>query len=75
MARYSKTRKIRLRSYIIGFILLISLAAILGRFYKRKLVIASRPNVILIILDAARADHFSCYGYGKNTTPRMDAIS
>ncbi len=32
------------------------------------------PNVIFIILDAARADHFSTYGYGKNTTPRMDKI-
>jgi arylsulfatase A-like enzyme len=33
------------------------------------------PNVFFIILDAARADHFSCYGYKKNTTPNIDAIS
>ncbi|HNV86209.1 MAG TPA: sulfatase [Candidatus Omnitrophota bacterium] len=33
-----------------------------------------KPNVILIVLDSARADHFSCYGYAKNTTPNMDAI-
>jgi len=33
------------------------------------------PNIILIILDSARADHFSCYGYHRNTTPRIDAIS
>ena len=32
------------------------------------------PNVLFIILDAARADHFSCYGYRKHTTPRMDGI-
>jgi len=35
----------------------------------------SQPNIILIVLDAARADHFSCYGYNKNTTPHMDAIA
>jgi len=36
---------------------------------------ASSPNIVFIILDAARADHFSCYGYQKNTTPSIDAIS
>jgi len=35
----------------------------------------SRPNVIFIVIDAARADHFSCYGYKKNTTTNIDAIS
>ena len=33
------------------------------------------PNVIFLLLDAARADHFSCYGYLKETTPRMDEIA
>ncbi|HOO77030.1 MAG TPA: sulfatase [bacterium] len=33
------------------------------------------PNVIFVILDAARADHFSGYGYGKPTTPRIDEIA
>jgi arylsulfatase A-like enzyme len=32
-------------------------------------------NVVLIILDAARADHFGCYGYGRRTTPEIDAIA
>jgi choline-sulfatase len=35
---------------------------------------AQRPNVILIVLDAARADHFSGYGYERDTTPNMDAM-
>ena len=34
-----------------------------------------RPNVIYIVLDAARADHFSGYGYSENTTPCIDAIA
>ena len=35
---------------------------------------ADPPNIVMIVLDAARVDHFSFYGYGRNTTPRMDAI-
>ncbi len=35
----------------------------------------SSPNVLFILLDAARADHFSCYGYKKKTTPCIDEIS
>ncbi len=34
-----------------------------------------RPNVILIVLDGARADRFGVYGYEKNTTPRIDEIA
>ncbi len=35
----------------------------------------SKPNVLLLILDTARADHFSSYGYGRATTPQMDALA
>ncbi len=32
-------------------------------------------NVILITLDTTRADHLSCYGFSKATTPRIDQIA
>jgi arylsulfatase len=32
-------------------------------------------KAILILLDAARADRFSCYGYDKPTTPHMDSLA
>lgn len=32
-------------------------------------------NVVVILLDAARADHFGCYGYGRNTTPIVDGLA
>ncbi len=32
-------------------------------------------NVVLFLLDAARADHFGSYGYGRDTTPRSDAFA
>jgi len=31
-----------------------------------------KPNVILIGIDALRADHLSCYGYNLNTSPNID---
>jgi len=33
-----------------------------------------RPNVLLIVLDTARADHLSCYGYSRKTSPYIDTL-
>jgi len=35
---------------------------------------SSRPNVLLISLDACRADHLSSYGYHRKTSPFLDEI-
>ncbi len=32
-------------------------------------------NVILIVCDALRPDHLSCYGYKKGTSPNIDALA
>ena len=32
------------------------------------------PNVILVSIDTLRADHLGSYGYGKQTTPRIDSF-
>ena len=34
-----------------------------------------KPNIILITLDTVRADHLSCYGYKRLTTPHVDRLS
>ncbi len=34
-----------------------------------------KPNVILISIDTLRADHMSCYGYSRNTTPVLDSLT
>jgi choline-sulfatase len=35
-----------------------------------------RPrNVILYLVDALRADHLGCYGYGRPVSPRVDAFA
>jgi len=33
------------------------------------------PNVILIVMDAVRADHLSCYGYHRKTSPNIDKLA
>lgn len=36
---------------------------------------AKRPNVLLYLCDTLRADHLSCYGYEKPTSPEIDAFA
>jgi arylsulfatase A-like enzyme len=33
------------------------------------------PNIVLITADALRADHLSCYGYGRKTSPNIDQFA
>ena len=35
----------------------------------------ARPNIFIYISDALRADHVGCYGYKRNTTPRIDQFA
>lgn len=36
---------------------------------------ATRPDVLVIVLDTVRADHLSLYGYGRETTPALAALA
>jgi len=62
--------------------LILILAAILLIFYpvwkyiiKKSESKIKNSNVILIIVDTLRADHLSCYGYERNTSPNLDNFS
>ena len=35
----------------------------------------SRPNILLIAVDSLRADHLSCYGYHRLTSPHIDRFA
>jgi len=37
--------------------------------------IVKHANIIICVLDAARVDHFGCYGYQRETTPNVDEIA
>lgn len=32
----------------------------------------NRPNIIIVLADALRPDHLSCYGYHKSSSPNLD---
>ena len=34
-----------------------------------------RPNVVILLLDALRADHVGCYGYSVPTSPNIDGLA
>jgi len=34
-----------------------------------------RPNIFLVTVDALRADHLSCYGYCRDTSPNIDRFA
>jgi arylsulfatase A-like enzyme len=35
----------------------------------------AEANVVIVVLDAARADHVGCYGYPRPTTPNLDRLA
>ena len=41
----------------------------------RPLPAPDAPNLVLIVLDTLRADHLSCMGYERPTTPQLDALA
>jgi len=58
---------------VLFLLVLLVLAAALGWY-----MLSSGPeirNVVLISIDTCRADHLSCYGFEKQTTPNIDKIS
>lgn len=56
-------------------VLTLSVYFLISYMIKSNLAIKNKPNIILITLDALRADHVGCYGYPKNTTPFIDELS
>jgi len=50
--------------------LLVAAAAILSAACGR----ADRPNILLIVVDTARADRFTTNGYARDTTPAIEAL-
>lgn len=36
---------------------------------------STQPDIVLLVLDTQRADRLSCYGYGAETSPQLDAFA
>ena len=58
-------------------ILVCSLSIIYFTFFANhnEVALKSDFNIVLITIDALRADHLSCYGYERNTSPNIDKIA
>lgn len=41
----------------------------------RLRAVTADANVVLVVLDATRADHVGCYGYPRQTTPTIDRLA
>lgn len=60
-----------------------ALVTIQGGFWLREELAVSRlpqanpvaPNIVVIVVDALRADHLSSYGYERQTTPNIDRLA
>jgi arylsulfatase A-like enzyme len=53
-------------------------ALLLALDLSERLVTSRRPsgpNVLLISVDTLRADHLGCYGYVRDTSPRLDRLA
>jgi len=71
-------KKLLLIIVIIAFILvlIVYLTFDVSRQLKLKtLSSSSQRGVILIIADALRADHLSCYNYTRTTSPHIDSLA
>ncbi len=61
--------KIALRSYRI----LLCLVCLFALSCNRGA--AAHTNILLVIIDTTRADHLSCYGYARMTSPCIDSLA
>jgi len=61
------------------FAVVISVASTGGNDYLHRFWMSTRQprdvNIILIVVDALRADHLSCYGYSQQTSPHIDELA
>jgi len=48
---------------------------IFNNIAKENKILCKDCNVILIVIDALRADHLGCYGYKKNIAPNIDRLA
>jgi len=52
-----------------------SATAKVGRSADELRAAVDDANVVICVLDAARADHVGCYGYPRDTTPNIDRLA
>ena len=81
MEKQEKTLR-KAAPWLLGFTILILAVNQGGQWAGERLLTANlpetrtgSPNVILLVVDALRADHLSAYGYQRETSPFIDSIA
>ncbi len=54
---------------------LLALLIISYTVFRFRQAVHTNANLIIVVLDAARADHIGCYGYPRPTTPNIDLLA
>jgi arylsulfatase A-like enzyme len=62
------------RSRVVLLVVVVLMAAMAAVYFLGRRP-AAPQYVILIFMDAVRPDHLSCYGYERETSPRIDALA
>ena len=68
-----------MKLFLFPFCIIITLSFFLGSsalsIDNSQDVLKNDFNIVLITIDALRADHLSCYGYERETSPNIDKIA
>src|SRR5262245_9458043 len=87
--RYTLKREERVLRYwrrsfpwIAAVIILLFIGVECGSWARERMAVSAlsiappdSPNVLFIVVDTLRADHLSCYGYTRQTSPRLDRFA
>ena len=78
--QFARTVRLSLPFLVVGLACLIAgrhaqLAWAEHRATTRPVPKAGSPNVLFIVMDTVRAKNLSLYGYGRPTTPRLEALA
>ncbi len=58
-----------------AFILLAAVSSVATGILSAAPPVERAPNILLITIDTLRADHLSCYGYPRQTSPYIDGLA
>jgi arylsulfatase len=71
-----RRRRLRPRAAVVTMVLAGAITAVIGCAEKQaRPSQTSRPNVLLIVIDALRADRLHCYRYARGTSPALDNLA
>lgn len=59
----------------LGFLVLVVIVGAVWLLHRPGISPQDIGNVILISIDTCRADYLGCYGFGRGTTPNIDAVA